>query len=89
MMPNGREVLRETDVSDACYEGYRLMLECGCRLTAEMLTTGEVSCTIEEPDLGDFDISISPNGPEVPKGIEAMLKDFTVEKFNEWKKQAA
>lgn len=85
--PNGRQAPQTTEVSDDCADGYKLMQECGCRLTAEVLTTGEVSCTIEHPAIGDFDIEVTENGPDVPKGIERMLKEFSKEKFEAWKKE--
>lgn len=41
---------------------------------AEMLRTGEVSLTISDPkEEMDVDIEVMPNGPDVQRGMVAML----------------
>lgn len=85
---NGRQTQETAEVSDDCRSGYELMRDCGCRLTAEVLSTGQISCTIEHPE-GDFDIEITTNGPDVKIGIERMLKQFTRDKFESWMKTYA
>lgn len=75
LLPDGRQKKINTELPAELESAYRDMLACGCRLEAEVLTTGEVSVTIF--DLGtedDRDISVTPNGPEVPAGMIAMLQ---------------
>jgi hypothetical protein len=72
MMPNGREVRSSTELPMDSHAAYLEMQKHGCRFEAEMLTTGQVSVTISDGK-GDVDIEVSPNGPEVQKGMVAML----------------
>lgn len=82
---HGTQIDDSTEIASDCADRYAAVRECGCRLTAEVLSTGHVSCCIEHPRLGDFDISVTPNGPQVQVGIEKMLLRFTPEKFAAWK----
>lgn len=60
---------------------YRAMLAGGYRLEAEKLITGPVSIRICDPVNEDtVGISITPNGPEVLRGLIKMLKRFPKEK---------
>lgn len=74
LMPDGR--LREvtTELPATLREAYMAMQQSGCRLEAEVLTTGEVSVTIFDPkEEVDVDIEVVPNGPRVQTAIAAML----------------
>ena len=59
MRPNGRQVLRELEISDGCISQYKAIGECKARLTAEQLMSGEVSQTIECENF-DYDIILTP-----------------------------
>jgi hypothetical protein len=72
LRPDGRENPVETDLPDCANDDYQDMLAAGCRFEAEMLMTDEVSVTISD-DGSDIDISLTPNGPEVQRGMVAML----------------
>ena len=71
--PNGRQVQQTTQLPISVkvyYEG----MECnGCRLEAEVLSTGLVSVTISGKD-EDLDIRIVKNGPDVQKAYCEMLE---------------
>jgi len=68
-------------VRDSLKEKYDLIQKCGCRITAEILSTGLVSLCIEKPDLDDIDIDICQNGPEVIKTLEKMIDNFEESKY--------
>jgi exonuclease III len=87
MNPSGRQVNQTTKIKDQFQEKYVLMKRLGCRFTAEVLNTGQVSVCIEEPDYGDIDIRIIPNGPKVQSAYEEMLADFTQEKYDTFIKE--
>lgn len=79
-------------VSDAAFTNYEKARELGLRVTAEMLSTGEVSLCLEEPRLGDFAISICTNGPgekSPPALLEKMLLKFNEDDFKQWKKEVS
>jgi hypothetical protein len=84
-LPDGRQTQETTDLTDALRPQYDLVLSVGLRFTAEILTTGKVSVTLEEADLGDYDIRISVNGPAVQAGMAEMLSDFDPHAFAVWK----
>ena len=77
--PNGRRVERFVDVSDKCYHQYKQIVEYGLELTAEELSTGEVSQTISAPALDiDYDITITidTSYPNCAKDLESMILRF-------------
>lgn len=74
LRPDGRQVEVETELPMAVLGAYKHMTNYGCRLECEVLTTGEVSVTVTHPDVGDIDISVTENGPEVHEGIVRMLQ---------------
>lgn len=82
--PSGRRVEATTQLPDDCQEAYDTMLSHSLRFTVEDLSNGVVSTCIEHPELGDFDISLTKNGPEVQAGMVKMLNSFSTEKFQKW-----
>jgi hypothetical protein len=53
---------------------YLDMRKHGCNFGTEVLLTGEVSVTVEDrKNEVDVDIEVIPNGPDVQKGMVAML----------------
>jgi hypothetical protein len=87
--PDGRQSKVEIDLPDEIRPHLEQIKQCGCRLTAEMLPAALVSFCIEEPRLGDVEQQICQNGPAVPETIVAMLKRFSLERFEEFKQQLA
>lgn len=52
----------------------------GCELAAEVLTTGEVSFTVERDDDGETQTlahEVVENGPEVPAAVDRLLATAT------------
>lgn len=47
-----------------------LVFEC------EELSSGEVSLTITDPEEGDLDIRVVPNGPGVREAVEDLIRNF-------------
>jgi len=76
LRPDGRSELQETEI-DAIHESaYVRMLALGWNLAAEVLTSGAVSITVEDPREGvDRAIRIVRNGPDVPLAIGAVLEE--------------
>lgn len=89
--PNGGT--QESSVDDMPDELVPILKElskCGLRLAAEVLTTGEVSFTIEYPkEAADFDIEIAVNGPGengTKASLEKLIRRFGKKSFMVWKK---
>jgi hypothetical protein len=55
------------------------LVEAGCRLEIEELTTGQVSMTVErDDDEGETQVlgmEVVPNGPRVPPAVDKMIAD--------------
>jgi hypothetical protein len=85
LRPNGEQRPVRGRVDASAKDGYEAMRRAGCRLTMEELSNGLVSITIEEPEVGDFDIMVVPNGPQVTVAVVAMLKRFDTVRFTHWK----
>jgi hypothetical protein len=83
--PHGRQERIEIELADELAPKLEQIAAAGCRLTAEILSTGICSFCIEEPELGDFDITLVVNGPQVPIKITDMIQRFTPELFEQWK----
>lgn len=89
MRPNGNQVPMTIPVPDTLQSKYRVLRDCGARLTAEVLTTNQVSVCVEYPEHGDFDIRVHKNGPEVPAAIADMIDVFDPAAFREWMREIA
>ena len=88
LMPNGRQEATSIDVDDAEFAAYQMVKALGFRMTVEMLSDySTVSQTIEDPELGDFDMEICPNGPEVPRRLSAMLLRFDPVLAAKWREE--
>jgi hypothetical protein len=88
LRPDGRQQEIRLELPDAVEPKLKEIRDSGCRLTAEVLSTGVCSFCVEEPALGDFDIILVPNGSKVPEAITSMLLRFDLAKFAEWKKES-
>jgi len=85
MPPNGIE--REcfpTDIPERCETAYIDMMGAGGRITAEVLTTGEVSLCIEHPVHGDFACELVMPGPDIHHAIVRMLDGLDVDRFRDF-----
>ena len=47
----------------------------GIRFECEILTTGQVSITANDPDHGDIAVRIVPNGPDVVDAVNAVIRE--------------
>jgi hypothetical protein len=76
LCPNARKTKQMATLEADVQDEYEDMLKCGCRLEAEVLTTGEVSLTVwDEKKFEDIDIAIVQNGKEVLDAIITLLKN--------------
>lgn len=80
VMPHGHPRRVTIDRPIPVVDQARKLIEIGCRLEAEVLTTGEVSFTVErEMDNNgptDFLASeIVPNGPGVAEAVDRLIAD--------------
>lgn len=73
MRPDGRAVpvmiARPVDIAEKA----RSIIARGLCFECEHLTTGDVSLTITDPDEGDVDIEVVPNGPDVPAAVDRLV----------------
>ena len=79
--PDRRQAPQSIELADDLAPKLKEIQDAGCRLTADVLTTGMCSFTVELPALGDFDMELSPNDPEVPVKLTAMIRRFDPVKF--------
>ena len=74
LLPDGRQRKNIVRLPEDVQDQYADMLQHGCRLEAEILSTGEVSltvCDMEEEQ--DIDIRIARNGPATTQALIEML----------------
>jgi hypothetical protein len=80
LLPNGRQekiYLPLANSTEEFRQKVAAILSAGFRFEIEMLRNGMVSATISD-DYGDWEYSITPNGPEVPDGIISMIQAFDI-----------
>lgn len=58
---------------DELHEAYTDMIASGCRLEAEVLSTGEVSVTVTNDD-ADVDIRVTRNDDSVVEALKTMIQ---------------
>lgn len=71
--PSGRQRSVTTDLPIDVRPLYLDMLEHGCKLECEVLTTDEVSVTVSNGE-NDLDFSVTANWPDVQNGITELLR---------------
>lgn len=86
LRPDVRQVVAHVKIPDNLADQWEKIVACGARLTAEVLTTGEVSLTIEHPVDGDFDIRVVPNGPRVAEATQELITAFCLIAFEAWRR---
>ena len=80
LRPEGKQIAVTTKLPirnsvEVLADLYLDMLGHGCRFETEVLRTEEVSVTISDPKRKiDVDVSVTPNGPEVQRGMIEILK---------------
>lgn len=85
LLPDGRQRRCTLVIPDELGGQYERIKRSGVRLTAEVLTTGEVSLCLEDPGVGDdFDIRVVENGPAVPQAWEDMIRQFDTAAYKAW-----
>ena len=84
-MPDGRQRKHQVEVSDRLKSQYKLLQNDGCRLTTEVLSTGEVSQCIEHIE-GDIDMRLSSTDDAIAV-LEQMIQDFDRASLGRWLKE--
>ncbi len=85
LRPDGRTKLITLSVADDLFANVEAIKNIGARLECEVLMNGIVSLTICDPDEGDdFDIRLTANGPDVPKAVDDLIRQFTEKKYRDW-----
>lgn len=76
LLPDGRKRQTSIEVAPEVANKARSIIRCGLSFECELLITGQASFTITDPEEGDVDIRVIPNGPGVREAIEEMVRDF-------------
>lgn len=76
LRPNGLRIEVNIEVSPAIAEKARGIIARGLAFECEELSTGQVSLTITDPEEGDLDIRVVPNGPGVREAVEDLIRNF-------------
>ena len=87
MMPDGRRKRINIELADDLSDRIFEICECDLDLECEVFRTDYVSFTITDSCLGDFDIELVPNGPEIPEAVDRLIRRFSKLKYEEWKKR--
>ncbi len=74
--PNGQRRETGIEVSPAYAEKADTIIARGLAFECELLSTGQVSLTITDPEEGDLDIRVVPNGPGVREAVEDLISRF-------------
>lgn len=77
MRPDGRPVQVSIERPDATMGKALAIMGQGYRFECEHLHDGTVSLTITDPDQGDLDIELVPNGPDVPAAVDRLIYRFS------------
>jgi hypothetical protein len=89
MRPNGKQVPAVIELQDDDKSLMRqadMIRQSGCRLTCEVLATGEVSFCIEDRDLGDYACEVVENGEAVPNTVRSLIMGFDRKAFTKWQR---
>jgi hypothetical protein len=76
MRPNGRAVPVSIAVDPEVAAIAQTIRARGLAFECEVLTTGQVSLTITDPEEGDLDIRVVENGPGVREAVEDLVRNF-------------
>jgi hypothetical protein len=73
MRPDGRPVSVSVNRPSDIAEKAAAIIARGLVFECEELADGTVSLTITDPDEGDVDIELVPNGPGVPAAVDRLV----------------
>lgn len=79
-LPKGRSSKSIVKTSKEVWEKYTELCHAGCRLTAEILSTDEISQCIEDEN-GDYDIILCTSIVEAQGKLEEMILRFNLKEF--------
>ena len=77
LRPNGQQALQEIPTDDETAALAVDIVNRGFRFEVEVLTTGEVSLTVFDPEEEvDVEIEVVPDGPEVPGAVKRLVRSM-------------
>lgn len=76
MRPDGRPMQTSIVVRRDIYEKAKDIINQGNVFECEVLTTGQISLTITDPEEGDIAIRVVSNGPEVVQAVYSLVEEF-------------
>jgi hypothetical protein len=76
--PTGRAKPTSIEVANDVADKADVIIARGLTFEVEILSNGQVSATITDPERCDMDIVVVPNGPGVREAIEAMIRRFHI-----------
>lgn len=77
MMPDGRPHTVHIDRPDEIAAKAEAIIAQGLRFECEMLSDySTISLTITDPENGDVDIEVVPNGPDIPLAVDRLITRF-------------
>jgi hypothetical protein len=87
--PYGESVTTQVEIpqnDEVTWTKYTAIRQAGCRLTAELLRTGEVSICIENPAYGDFRIELFKQVSEEQNlhKMGELINKFDQEEYDAW-----
>lgn len=80
LLPDGRRTILCIEKYGEIAQKAQEIINKGLRFEAEVLTTGEISLTITDDKEGDLAIEICRNGPQVPKAVDKLIKEFPLDR---------
>lgn len=76
LRPNGRRAAVSIEVAPDVATKAHSIIARGLSFECEVLSTGQVSLTITDPEEGDLDIRVVTNGPGVREAVEDLVRRF-------------
>lgn len=76
ILPDGHEKTVWIDRPEEIREKACAIMARGLRFECEILTTGDCSFTITDPEKGDLAIETCKNGPDVPGTVDRLISKF-------------
>ena len=76
LRPDGRRREVFIEVSPELAAKAHTLIARGLAFECEELSTGQASLTITDPEEGDLDIRVVPNGPGVREAVEDLIRNF-------------
>lgn len=89
LRPDGRKKLIHVELPINYAPFVNAIRNAGLRLTAEVLTTNEVSLAIQDDERGDFRSEVVPNGPGVVEAAGRLVSSFSHMSYDLWRLEAS